>query len=208
MTNHPAQQVLSCLFPRLQGVPWPWQPTDGSQPSLPHLNDGPLSVVSWGTEQQDLQSHLNLFMADFSWFLWIVWSWVNSLVVAACHSLSFVFCIFIPIFWWIYIAMTVCCLPFHLHSEMDCHGFFQPHSWKNLQFSLKLFSFLKPLSWRPYLCFIEIHIFLFLFFNNLSVINSFSCQVSYPSLASLAAGVLPAGKGKGSFPHTVFSGFV
>lgn len=46
--------------------------------------------------------------------------------------------------------------------------------------------------------------------NNLGIIPSSSCQVSYPSLASLAAwaGVLPAGKGEGSFPHTLFSDFV
>ena len=62
-----------------------------------------------------------------------------------------------------------------------CHSSLQSDSLKNQQFSLKVFSVLKPLPWSLYcasLQFIEIEFlefFFFFFFNNVSVIPSCNC---------------------------------
>lgn len=175
---------LSCSASALLSVPslstvspwpWQWQPADGSQQSLPHPNKSPLSIVCW-----QLHSMRNRatgspipYKSIYGWFPLMHCACCRSFCTLDCLVLGqltcssclswFTFCFlyFYSSFWRIHIAMTVCCLPLCLHSGMDCHGRFQLHSLKNWQFSLKFFSYLKTLPWRPHLHFIEIHIFLF-----------------------------------------------
>lgn len=146
-------------FSKVSPWPWQWQPTDGSQQSLPHPNKGPLSVVCWQLHSMRNRAAGSPIPSEslYGWFplmhcsycrSFCTWNFlVLSELTCSCLSwLTFCFLYFHSHFWRIHVAMTVCCLPLHSPQLDGLPWPFSTSFFKELAVLFKILFLFKPPS--------------------------------------------------------------